>query len=113
VIGTPLDEAFPKQNAQLQQRIAKEHLVVTEFSPGVRVARGNFPRRNRTMALIADASVIIEAGEGRAVGAGSRERSDTGRQRCTTLQEDVGVPVLLVHDTVDANRFCLHDERDK
>ena len=64
MIGTPLDEAFPKKNAQLQQRIAKEHLLVTEFSPGVPVARGNFPRRNRTMALIADASVIIEAGEG-------------------------------------------------
>jgi DNA processing protein len=64
VIGTPLDEAFPKKNARLQQQIAQEHLVVSEFAPGIPVARGNFPRRNRTMALIADASVIIEAGEG-------------------------------------------------
>jgi DNA processing protein len=64
VIGTPLDEAFPKKNVSLQHRIAKEHLVVSEFAPGIPVARGNFPRRNRTMALIADASVIIEAGEG-------------------------------------------------
>ncbi len=64
VIGTSLDEAFPKKNAGLQQRIAQEHLLVSEFAPGIPVARGNFPRRNRTMALIADASVIIEAGEG-------------------------------------------------
>jgi len=64
VIGTPLDEAFPKKNAALQKRIAQEHLLVTEFAPGIPVARGNFPRRNRTMALVADASVIVEAGAG-------------------------------------------------
>lgn len=64
VIGTPLDQAFPKSNASLQDRLAREHLVVSEFAPGSSVSKGNFPRRNRTMALIADASVIIEAGEG-------------------------------------------------
>ncbi|HRE87673.1 MAG TPA: DNA-processing protein DprA [Myxococcota bacterium] len=63
VIGTPLDQTYPKENAELQRRIAATHLVVSEFRPGSKVARGNFPRRNRTMALIADASVIIEAGE--------------------------------------------------
>jgi DNA processing protein len=64
VIGTPLDDVFPRANAALQNRLAKEHLVVSEFAPGSKVGRGNFPRRNRTMALIADVSVIIEAGEG-------------------------------------------------
>lgn len=64
VIGTPLDDVFPKANAALQRRIGEEHLLVSEFAPGSTVAKGNFPRRNRTMALIADASVIIEAGEG-------------------------------------------------
>lgn len=64
VIGTPLDDVFPKANAALQAEIAAHHLVVTEFAPGSTVAKGNFPRRNRTMALIADASVIVEAGEG-------------------------------------------------
>jgi DNA processing protein len=64
VIGTPIDEVFPKANASLQQKIAEEHLVVSEFAPGSAVSKGNFPRRNRTMALIADASVIVEAGEG-------------------------------------------------
>jgi DNA processing protein len=64
VIGTPIDEVYPKANATLQKRIGEEHLVVSEFAPGTAVAKGNFPRRNRTMALIADASVIVEAGEG-------------------------------------------------
>jgi DNA processing protein len=62
VLGTPLDDVFPKANAHLQRRIGKDHLLVSEFAPGSPTARGNFPRRNRTMALIADATVIVEAG---------------------------------------------------
>jgi len=61
VLGTPLDECFPAQNRALQTRIMREHLVVSQFAPGTRVGRHTFPMRNRTMALIADATVIIEA----------------------------------------------------
>ncbi|MBL9170652.1 MAG: DNA-protecting protein DprA [Verrucomicrobiales bacterium] len=63
VLGTPLDDAFPKSNASLQERIAAEHLCVTQFPSGSPVQRKNFPMRNRTMALISDATVIIEASE--------------------------------------------------
>jgi DNA processing protein len=63
VIGTPLDDYFPARNAGLQRSIAAHHLVVTQFAPGQPTQRKNFPLRNRTMALIADATVIIEAGD--------------------------------------------------
>jgi DNA processing protein len=63
VIGTPLDEIYPKANAGLQARIAREHLLVSQFAPGYPVTPKNFPIRNRTMALLADATVIVEAGE--------------------------------------------------
>jgi len=61
VLGTPLDECFPAQNAALQQRIMRDHLAVSQFAPGTAVGRHTFPMRNRTMALVADATVIIEA----------------------------------------------------
>ena len=64
VIGTPPEVSYPHQNAALQRRIEQDHLVVSQFPPGSPVTRRNFPMRNRTMALIADASVIVEAGEG-------------------------------------------------
>lgn len=63
VLGTPLDEYFPAKNRALQERIVREHLAVSQFAPGVPSQRGNFPMRNRTMALLSDATVIIEAGE--------------------------------------------------
>ena len=62
VLGTPLDDVFPRANASLQERIGESDLLISEFAPSSKVGRGNFPRRNRTMALVSDASVIIEAG---------------------------------------------------
>jgi DNA processing protein len=63
VLGTPLDKSYPRQNADLQRRLMAEQLVLSQFPIGTPVHRGNFPTRNRVMALISDATVIIEAGE--------------------------------------------------
>ncbi len=63
VLGTPLDQAYPSENRNLQARLAVEHLVVSQFPLGSRTYKGNFPLRNRTMALLSHASVIVEAGE--------------------------------------------------
>lgn len=63
VLGTPLDEAHPAANAPLQRLLMERHLVVSQFPAGHPTLRSNFPRRNRTMALLCHASVIVEAGE--------------------------------------------------
>lgn len=63
IIGTPLERAYPMENAALQERIWREHLLVSQFAPGTPVHKGNFPTRNKLMAALADATVIIEAGE--------------------------------------------------
>lgn len=62
VLGTPLDTAYPRQNQELQARIMRYHLALTQFPLGQPVQRQNFPRRNRVMALVSDATVIVEAG---------------------------------------------------
>jgi DNA processing protein len=63
VIGTPLDQYYPATNKELQLRLSREQLVVSQFSVGSFVSPKNFPIRNRTMALLTDATVIVEAGE--------------------------------------------------
>lgn len=69
VIGTPITESYPRENKELQQRIARDFLVVSQV-PILRYARqtfrGNrlfFPERNATMSALTDATVIVEAGE--------------------------------------------------
>ena len=63
VLGTPLSKAYPAKNKELLETIKKDHLAVSQFPEGCPVQKKNFPQRNRTMALISDATVIVEAGE--------------------------------------------------
>lgn len=63
VIGTPLEKAYPAENAELQEEIYERHLLVSPFAPGETVFKGNFPKRNRVMALLSDATVIVEASD--------------------------------------------------
>ena len=63
VLGTPLDKFYPASNKVLQTRLMREHAVVSQFPLGYPATPKNFPMRNRTMALLTDATVIVEAGE--------------------------------------------------
>jgi DNA processing protein len=63
VIGTPLDKAYPAENAPLQEEIYRSHLLLTPFPVGERVYPSNFPKRNRVMAAVTDATVIVEASD--------------------------------------------------
>jgi DNA processing protein len=63
VIGTPLNQSYPPKNRQLQALLASEHLVLSQFADGSPVQPKNFPIRNRTMALISHATIIVEAAD--------------------------------------------------
>jgi DNA processing protein len=63
VIGTPLDKAYPAENKRVQEKIYSEHLLISQFPSGQRVFQSNFPERNKLMAALSGATVIIEAGE--------------------------------------------------
>lgn len=69
VIGTPISESYPKENSELQERIARDYLLVSQV-PVIRYARQTphwnkifFPERNATMSALTQATVIVEAGE--------------------------------------------------
>jgi DNA processing protein len=79
VIAIPLDQIYPKKNAALQQLIARDHLLVSPFPQGSPVRRRNVLMRNRTMALIADATVIIDASDASGLLHQGREALRLGR----------------------------------
>ena len=69
VIGTPIDQYYPKENKLLQDDIAKNHLLISQV-PFYRYAhehynahRFYFPKRNITMASLSKCSIIVEASE--------------------------------------------------
>lgn len=63
VIGTGLRRAYPAANASLQQRIAAEAAVVSQFWPDAPPSKRTFPMRNVVMSGLARATVVIEATE--------------------------------------------------
>jgi DNA processing protein len=63
VLGCGIDRDYPAAHAQLARRICERGLVVSEYEPGVEPAPWRFPARNRIIAGLAAATVIVEARE--------------------------------------------------
>lgn len=61
VLGCGLDVEYPPENKSLKKRIAEEGLVLTEFLPGTEPLAYNFPQRNRIIAGLSKAVIVVEA----------------------------------------------------
>lgn len=61
VLGTGPDVAYPRANAALLARIAAQGAVVSEHPPGTGARKEHFPTRNRILAGLTLATVVIEA----------------------------------------------------
>jgi DNA processing protein len=64
VLGCGIDRDYPAAHAQLASRIAASGVVVSEYEPGIEPAPWRFPARNRIIAGLAAATVVVEAREG-------------------------------------------------
>jgi DNA processing protein len=63
VLGCGIDRDYPAAHAQLASRACESGLVVSEYAPGVEPAPWRFPARNRIIAGLAEATVVVEARE--------------------------------------------------
>ena len=63
VLGCGIDRDYPAAHAELARRIRENGLVVAEYEPGVEPAPWRFPARNRIIAGLCAATVVVEARE--------------------------------------------------
>ncbi|MGH8872307.1 MAG: DNA-processing protein DprA [Acidimicrobiia bacterium] len=90
VLGSGVDVIYPAENARLYHQILDGHgAVMSEYPPGTRPDRWRFPARNRIIAAIASAVVVVEAGE------------KGGALITARLGAELGRPVLVVPGDVD------------
>ncbi len=63
VLGRGPDLPYPLAESALFEEIAEKGLLVSEFAPRIPVRRHHFPRRNRVLAALSQAVVVVEAAE--------------------------------------------------
>jgi DNA processing protein len=63
VLGCGIDRDYPAAHASLAAAIAERSLLVSEYEPGVEPAPWRFPARNRIVAGLAAATIVVEARE--------------------------------------------------
>jgi DNA processing protein len=63
VLGCGIDRDYPAAHAELARRLAGAGLIVSEYAPGVEPAPWRFPARNRIVAGLCAATVVVEARE--------------------------------------------------
>jgi DNA processing protein len=61
VVGTGVDEIYPRRNRALGQELATAGVLVSEFPLGTPPAKENFPRRNRLISGLARGVLVVEA----------------------------------------------------
>jgi DNA processing protein len=91
VIGTGQRRYFPAKNRALQEAIARDHAVVSQFWPDSAPTKTSFPMRNAVMSGYAAATVVIEA----AFKSGARMQARLALQH--------GRPVFLMRSLLEHN----------
>jgi DNA processing protein len=90
VLGAGADLVHPPSHGALFEAIARDGLLVSEFPPGTAPLPHHFPRRNRLMAALAHAVVVVEAAE------------RSGALITVEHAQDLGRDVLAVPGPIDA-----------
>lgn len=80
VLGTGLDHAYPRVNRSLYARMREDGLLASEFPPAEPARKVYFPRRNRIIAALAQAVVVVQAGAKSGALITEREATALGRE---------------------------------
>jgi DNA processing protein len=94
VLGTGVDQFYPAINRSLQEAIADQGLLLSEYPNGTPPDRGHFPRRNRIIAGLSRAIVVTEA------------PARSGALITAQLANDYGRDVFALPGSLDNPRAC-------
>ncbi len=79
VLGTGIDIVYPANHQQLYQQIQQKGLILSEYAAGIPADRGHFPARNRIIAGLCRAILVMEAPEKSGALISARYANEFGR----------------------------------
>jgi DNA processing protein len=80
VLGCGIDVVYPDRHAALYEEAARSGGVISEYGPGVQPRPGQFPVRNRIVAALAEATLVIEANRASGALITARRAHELGRR---------------------------------
>ncbi len=89
VLGSGLNYEYPRLNQSLYADLRSRGVLVTEFAPSEHPVAHRFPQRNRIIATLCDAVLVVQAG------------ARSGALITATHAADIGVDVLACPGPVD------------
>lgn len=98
VLGCGADVVYPRSHRAIYEKILEQGVVLSELPPGARPERWTFPLRNRLLAALGDAVLVVE---------GSRT---SGAMQTADRSLDLGRPVFAVPGPIstDSHSGCNH-----
>lgn len=116
VIASGIDIAYPPENTDLQEKIARDQLLIAEQPPGTEPLARHFPSRNRIIAGLSQGTVVIEAAPKSGSLITARRAGDYGRevmavpgspldpraQGCNMLIREGATLIQTVEDVLEA-----------
>ncbi len=63
VLGCGVDHIYPPEHRDLAREIIRDGGIISEYAPGTRPDRVNFPQRNRIISGMTSGTIVVEAGE--------------------------------------------------
>jgi len=111
VLGSGVNVPYPASNKDLLDWIGEHGMVVSEFEPNTPPHGRNFPIRNRIISGLADAVVIVEAGEKSGALITARRAADQHR-RVYAVPGNVGAPNSFGTNNLirDGAKLCTRAE---
>jgi DNA processing protein len=111
VLGTGVDSVYPANHRQLHEQIQQQGLLLSEYAVGTKPERGNFPARNRIIAGLSRAILVMEAPEKSGSLITARYASEFGRDVYTLpnspeIEEAKGC-LRLIHQGAE---IIVHEE---
>ena len=63
IMGSPLNQIYPAAHKNTAVQLQENGVLMSEYAPGSKMMPGNFPARNRIIAGLSDALIVVEAAE--------------------------------------------------
>ncbi|MBN7815971.1 DNA-processing protein DprA [Algoriphagus pacificus] len=63
IMGSPIGQIYPSAHKKTAEAMLPNGAIISEYAPGSSMTPGNFPARNRIIAALSDALIVVEAAE--------------------------------------------------